>query len=422
MKSVVGFEPSVDSSLTNFMLLHLLHGRVASVALVIFMVNPFKPGSGLYPPFFAGRKREKEIFQKKLEQTIFDTPMHMSIIGDWATGKTSLMKEFKKIGEKNGCFVSEIIAPVNNSSSMYVNSISNALADDVKRKFGKSLYQKIRDSLQSTTGVSVSAFGFGASVQRNVMEKSTPQFDLRVGLRTIWENISSKQKAIILLIDDFDQVSNDPDVQKEIMLTQRNSIMEAVNDGVKIMCVVSGAKLFGQFESIHGPLIRFFEPYELGNLDHREARCAMEVPLKKDNIIFTKEVIERTLDVTQGHPYYLQEFSYVLYENSKRGNVDINLFESVYNQILHDLARKLWRQKLNELGDGSIKVLYIISKGNHTSDSINEIGTNEFQLKPSHIRTILTRLQQFGHIERISRGEYTINDKLLGEYILTMFE
>ena len=61
--------------------------------MVWVMVNPFKPGSCLYPPYFAGRTREIEIFQKKLTQTVEGTPMHMAIIGDWATGKTSLLKK-----------------------------------------------------------------------------------------------------------------------------------------------------------------------------------------------------------------------------------------------------------------------------------------------------------------------------------------
>lgn len=32
--------------------------------------NPFTPGSGLYPPYFAGRKREEDIFKKNIKQVI----------------------------------------------------------------------------------------------------------------------------------------------------------------------------------------------------------------------------------------------------------------------------------------------------------------------------------------------------------------
>ena len=60
------------------------------------MVNPYKPGSGLYSPYFAGREREIEIFTGKLTQTIAGSLMHMAIIGDWATGKTLLLRKFSK--------------------------------------------------------------------------------------------------------------------------------------------------------------------------------------------------------------------------------------------------------------------------------------------------------------------------------------
>jgi hypothetical protein len=226
---------------------------------------------------------------------------------------------------------------------------------------------------------------------------------------------------MVLLIDDFDLITDDNKVLREIMITFRNSIMKAVNDNVRVMSVVSGARLFEQFESVHGPLIRFFEPFELRNLEKDESKVAITKPLKGGKIQFTEEVIEKVLSITQGHPYYIQEFCYVLYENAINNSVDIEVFDTAYNKILHDLARKMWRQKLYELGDASIKVLYLISKGFNTTDELISNGQKKFEIKPNNIRVILSRLQQIGHISRVARGEYDINDKLFGEYISSLF-
>ena len=224
-----------------------------------------------------------------------------------------------------------------------------------------------------------------------------------------------------MLIDDFDLITADNKVLREIMITYRNSLMKAVNDDVRVMSIVSGARLFEQFESVHGPLIRFFEPFELRNLEKDESRLAITKPLKEAKIKFTDEVIDKVLSITQGHPYYIQEFCYVLYENAINNTVDIKIFNTVYNRIIHDLARKMWRQKLYELGDASIKILYLISKGFLTTDELISNSGKKFDIKPNNVRVILTRLQQIGHISRVARGEYDINDKLFGEYISSLF-
>lgn len=385
------------------------------------MVNPFKPGSGLYPPYFAGRVREIKIFNNKLTQTMDGAPMHMAVIGDWATGKTSLLKKFREVAERRDCFVSEVISPVTDSTAIFVNTLSNTIADDLRRKDGTPLYQKIKEKLQGIGGMGVSAFGFGASVTQSKLEKASPQFDLHVGLRTVWESISSRYKAIVLLIDDFDLVTNDNEVLRQIIVTYRNSLMEAINDDVRIMSVVAGAKLFEQFESVHGPLVRFLEPFELKNLERDESRTAITEPLKEGDIRFTDEVVEKILSITRGQPYYIQEFCYVLYENVINNMVDIEIFDAVYNKILHDLARKMWRQRQYELGDVSIKILYLVAKGYNTTEEIISQSKDKFNLNPNNVRVTLTRLQQIGHISRVARGEYDINDKLFGEYITSLF-
>lgn len=386
------------------------------------MSNPFKPGSGLYPPYFAGREREIDIFSKKLSQTMSGTPMHMSIIGDWATGKTSLIRKFRDVATKEDCFVSELISPATGSVDDFVNTLTDNLIDEIKRTKGNKTYEKIKESISNLDGLGVSAFGFGASIQKSKPRGMSPQFALRVTFRSIWEIVKKDQKAIVLIIDDFDLMSEDPGVMKDILLTLRNSLMEAINDEVKIMCVVTGAKLFGDVKAVHGPFVRFFEPFELGNLEFEQAKEAIKNPLQKTKVRYSKEVIEKIIRLTDGHPYYIQEFCYMLYENSVNDRVDNTIFDAVYHKIINDLARKMWNQRMYELGDSSFKVLHLITVGNNTTESIISKGKETFKLKSTTTRSILTRLQQLGLIIRVSRGEYKISDKLMGEYISTLFK
>lgn len=383
------------------------------------MQNPFKPGSGLYPPYFAGREREINIFRNKLQQTVSGTPMHMSVMGDWASGKTSLFKKFKEIAENENCFVYRIITPNTDSTAIFVNTISKSIANEIKLKKGLSFFKALKSKLTKVAGFQVTAFGFGASLQIKDRDL-TPQVDLRVGLKTIGDELK-EYKAMILLIDDFDTITENRMKRKQIMLTLRNGLMEAIDDGTKIMGVVAGAQLFEQFEVAHGPLIRFFEPYQIGLLEKEEAKKAILVPLEETKVKFTHDVIEKILDVTSCHPYYLQEFCYHLFGNAVDNKVDLTVFESSYDTILHDLAMKIWRQKVYELSDVGLKVFFLISAGYNTPKRIIREAEDLFQLKEGTIKSSISRMLSRGQIQKTTRGTYTAKDKLFGEYVKQLF-
>ena len=384
------------------------------------MNNPFKPGSGLYPPYFAGRKREVDIFRQRLKQTISGTPMHMSIIGDWASGKTSLLRRFTEVAEKEQCFVCDLITPSTDSAAVFVNYISKALADDLRRQRGDTFFHKVKTAVDTVTGISVSAFGFGASLKMNEHDAS-PQFDLKVGLRTFWNEIKNHYQAMVLLIDDFDTITENTAKRKQIMLTMRNALMEAIQDNTKIICVVTGAQLFEQFEVAHGPLVRFFEPCEIGSLEDNEGRDAIRYPLQDTTVKFNNNVVEKIVDLTDCHPYYLQEFCYHLFEHAIHNTVDMRVFESSYTTILHDLARTIWRQKVYDLGDVPLKILCLIASGCKTTQEIIDAGKEQFNLTSGTVRGILSRMQSRGQLQKLGRGEYRVKDKLFGEYVKQLF-
>jgi len=384
------------------------------------MDNPFKPGSGLYPPYFAGRKREEDAFTERLDQTMSGTPMHMAILGDWAAGKTSLLEKFREIAENRNFVVCGIITPSTDSTNVFVNSISKAIADEIRLKGGGAILKKLKDRVSEISGVQASVFGFGASIEMKEAE-STPQIDLKVGLRTVWNEFENRHKGLIILIDDFDLITENESKRKQIMLTLRNGLMEAIRDGARIMCVVTGAKLFEQFEVAHGPLVRFFEPYEIGQLEMEEARKAIMVPLKGTGIEFTQDCINKVLDITDCNPYYIQEFCYHLFKNALNGRVNMTVFESTYNTVLHDLGRKMWREKVHDLGDVALKISNLIVSGCRSTQEIIDDGRKKFDLTPGTVRGILSRMQSRGQIQRVGRGEYILKDKLFGEYVKTLF-
>ena len=64
--------------------------------------NPFTPQSGWEPKVFGGRNRQLDRFVESVEEAILGRPNHLVILGEWGIGKTSLLKQFKKIAQANG--------------------------------------------------------------------------------------------------------------------------------------------------------------------------------------------------------------------------------------------------------------------------------------------------------------------------------
>jgi hypothetical protein len=91
--------------------------------------NPFRPGSGLFPPYFAGREEEIRVFERKLRSTQDGTPMHMAVIGDWGIGKTSLLTKFERTTEN--CFITSVIAS-NENTPTFISNLLMRVGTDVE--------------------------------------------------------------------------------------------------------------------------------------------------------------------------------------------------------------------------------------------------------------------------------------------------
>ena len=65
-------------------------------------MNPFRPGAGQFPPYLAGRTKEKNDFLRLLQQV--PILRNLVLTGLRGVGKTVLLEEFKPIATKAGWF------------------------------------------------------------------------------------------------------------------------------------------------------------------------------------------------------------------------------------------------------------------------------------------------------------------------------
>ena len=164
----------------------------------MLMKNPYKPGSGLFPPYFAGREREVSEFLKKYEMVKSGVPMHLAIIGDWAMGKTSLLTKFESEVEKN-CLVYNTIANVG-STTEFFSSLIRGIALKIRSKYGESILKKLGRKI-GLENLKISLFGLTTELSFNSV--SDAEMSFREYLLSIWGALNKKGvETILLLIDD----------------------------------------------------------------------------------------------------------------------------------------------------------------------------------------------------------------------------
>jgi len=233
-----------------------------TIVIVDTVRNPFTPGSGLFPPYFADREREVEEFTGRLESTLGGVPRHLAVLGEWAIGKTSLLIQLRQLAKEQGCLTTFSVANPEETQA-FIGSLLRTLSLEVQATYGESLWKRLAKAV-GLKEISLSALG--ASIELRFSSTGEAQLSLREYLRTLWTELRGRAPAMVIIIDDLDLI---PDF-RETMVLLRNTAMELGLAGVQVMAVVAGTPvLFERMWEAHAPLVRFFEPVELGRIPIR---------------------------------------------------------------------------------------------------------------------------------------------------------
>ncbi len=371
------------------------------------VTNPYTPGSGIRPPFFADRNKEIEIFERKIERANQGIISHIAVLGDWGIGKTVLLDKFRRIAMDNGCR----IIPMNLYSSikpesfvkLFVNASSFILKPPKWKKFVENLSQ---------LGVSVMGFGVDVGKEKGITE---PQTSLIHVLRQVWKE--SEGDTVIVIIDDIQQISE----AQQTLEILRNAFSFVNNEGARFMLVVSGTPdLFDKFWQTHAPLTRFFEPRILEPLDEMGVRDAILKPVEDRDAEFDEKVIERITEVSDGVPFYIQLICYYCLEESNR--IDPGVYEAALPKAISDISARYFDNMYFSQSANARKTLHVIyseEKPLKFTDIVERV--KKLGVKDSTARKAIVDLTNSGCLKRINTGEfeghYTLRDKFFNEYL-----
>lgn len=382
--------------------------------------NPFTPMTGLEPTVFGGRAKELEFFEQRLNRAIHTRFCeHFLVLGDWGIGKSTLLKECKKICQSRG-YLASIIPLESLQSGTRLIEAARSIVEGVLRDlpYPTDQFKKILHYFDS---IGISILGTGLQFKRDTSKKEiSPQAFLHDTLIKLWKDIEDKTGIFVVLLDDLDNFA----AVSEIIMTLKQTLsMESIKKTKILVGMASTPANWRELTAIkmHHPLSRYFlSRIELSPLTQAELEETILKSLSGTGVSFSTEVIERVFEHTKGHPFEMQVLCYHLFNNQISRRVGVDVWDKAIQSAIDDMGIATFNHWFSQASSEEAKVLRVIAESENPAsakDLQEMVKTGRLEVSPKNIPKYIQRLVEKKLVNKTGRGSYFIQDRMFRTFI-----
>ena len=384
--------------------------------------NPFRPGSGLQPPYLAGRDAEVARFSQMLRQVHAGQVRNLLVQGLRGTGKTVLLKEFTKMCTDNK------FLPVTRLQFSSKHSdpaeFTRALQHDLDSAMGnlskvEKTKQKLQDTVQQTGPQKIDAMGGGWEFKHDSDSRVPLENQIINYLEKWWKVVQENgYNGIVLLFDEFHTV-NDVKSNNWYTLTDFiGAVNEIQSNGCKYSLVLCGLPVLTSKVMIARSYAeRMFSVMNVSNLDQENARAAISKPLEDTAWHFSDDLVSTIVEDTDSYPYFIQFFCSEIISLIGKEHISLDDYVNIRDQIIRDLGRDFFDRRIEPLNSAQKRVLYsaaaLPGPDLEFASIQKSLGIDKRPLS-NHLR----RLEEKGFVYKPRRGVYRFAMPLLRKYPL----
>ena len=313
--------------------------------------NPFSPDAGTPPPELAGRSALIDRIKLLLARVREGRPGKSALlVGLRGVGKTVLLNELENLAEQVG--YKTILVEAHESKSL------TALLAPSLRKLLLSLDRmenvsnKVRRGLRVlkgfVNGVKITLgdleIGLDIEAEAGTADSGDLEADLPELFIAVAEAAQDRKIPVAILLDEIQYLSA-KELSALIMamhkMAQKRLPLVLIGAGLPVLAGLAGdSKSYAE---------RLFDFPEVGPLAPDDARQALREPAQKEGADFTDEALDEIIRLTQGYPYFLQEWGYQSWNYAPQSPVQLADVKRATPRIIERLDANFFRVRFDRL-------------------------------------------------------------------------
>ena len=316
----------------------------------VLKINPYRPGAGLMPTYLAGRDEEIQSITNIFDGLKYNIPVQSIIYsGLRGVGKTVLINKLLNIAEEKDIFCRHIEVEERKDFISQIAAAAQAFLRKVstKEKF-MHLIQKPLDAIKSLVisfDPNDSTFSL-SMMERELYKTSSLTQSLTEVFTAIGETALKSETPICFFIDEIQYMKQEELGSLIAALHRTNQL------GYPVMVIGAGLpKIYKMLSDEKSYSERLFMYREVGSLGYEQAEKAITEPVKKFEVEYSKEAIDKIIDITKGYPYFIQQFCKLLYDNISNKCIDLDAVDKIIDLFFETLDNGFFRVRYERCSD-----------------------------------------------------------------------
>ena len=383
------------------------------------LTNPFSPGAGNQPPELAGRSEllyKVEVLLARVkagrsEQSIF-------MVGLRGVGKTVLLNRVREMAEEQGYQALLIEAHESKSLPLLLLPPLRQVLFALDRM--QNISQKVKRGLRVLRsfigGVKLkmgdAEFGLDIDPETGSADSGDLEADLAELFVAVGEAAADRGKAVAIIVDEL-QYMTEVEMSALIMaihrVSQRNLPLVLIGAGLPQLVGLAGkSKSYAE---------RLFIYPEVGALSLQDASLALQGPVSTQGVAFTTEALAEIFRVTQGYPYFLQEWGYQSWNMAQQSPIDLPLIKRTTIASTIRLDESFFRVRFDRLTPREkdyLSALAEMGAGNQRSGGVAE----RLGVKVQTIAPLRSSLIKKGMIYSPAHGDTAFTVPMFDDFML----
>ncbi len=325
--------------------------------------NPYTPGAGFMPSYLAGRDKLILKAQNNIAALIQRYPQQSVIYyGLRGVGKTVLLNRIEEIAEEQGILFEHIeikekegfVSQITASSMKFLREISMQEKAKNVAKRAVELIKTFHITFSPKDGNITASLQSEEDHYQIITNLSDGLTDVFVALG----NAAMKSEdTICFFIDEIQYLKND---ELEALI---NAIHRVNQKRLPIMIFGAGLpKVFKELGDAKSYSERLFVFEMVDALSKEDAGLAVCEPAKHFDVEYEKDAVEKIIEVTQGYPYFIQEFCKIIWDDTTESVITLEDVSKCEEEFYSKLDNGFFRVRYDRCTQREKEFMYAMVK------------------------------------------------------------